>query len=206
MLDLGYSDSDASDTEQAPAPAPPPPKKPSGLAGLLPKPKSRASKHKDAAADPAAPKKIVVTLPKFDAADDDDDRPAKKARTGGMSGLNAMLPAPKRAAAAAKRELGGAAAPPQPKAVDEAALEALEPRYSKPFEARAEDEGEKKATSKGNTMFVPQSVARRPIQPMSAFRKKAPAAAGAAKAEPAKPKVSLFGSGERCRPCETHVC
>jgi hypothetical protein len=198
MLDLDYSDSDASDFEQkiiASAPAPtraasPPLPKPSGLSALLPKPKSR--KHKDPTADKDAPKKIVVTLPKFDE-DGEDERPAKKARTGGMSGLSALLPAPKRSGAA-KRENGASAATSEP--VDH--VKDAESGSSKASENAAEQTELEvgKATSASNTMFVPQSVARKPIQPMSAFRKKgAVGASGKPKVEPSKPKVSLFGSG-----------
>ncbi|KAF8540247.1 hypothetical protein BDD12DRAFT_735205 [Trichophaea hybrida] len=196
MLDLDYSDSDASDSEQktiapvpAPAPtraaSPPPPTKLSGLSALLPKPKSR--KHKDPIADKDAPKKIVVNLPKFDQ-DDEDGRPAKKARTGGTSGLSALLPAPKRSGAT-KREGDALAATSDPVGN----VKNTESGGSK--DAAEQTKSKIKATSASNTMFVPQSVARKPIQPMSAFRQKGTVnASGKPKAEPLKPKVSLFGS------------
>lgn len=191
MLDLDYSDSDASDSEQHTGTAPPPPTATSGLFALLPKPKSR--KHRDATAaatDRDAPKKIVVNLPKLDK-EDEDDRPAKKARTGGLSALSALLPAPKRSGTAAKNAgdavaTGAAAAsaggPPESGGGAEGAAERALP--------------EANATSASNTAFVPQSVARKPIQPMSAFRKKGPAGPAAKpKAELARPRGSLFGSG-----------
>ncbi|KAF8250467.1 hypothetical protein K440DRAFT_618978 [Wilcoxina mikolae CBS 423.85] len=196
MLDLDYSDSDASDSEQktiapvpAPAPtraaSPPPPTKLSGLSALLPKPKSR--KHKDPTADKDAPKKIVVNLPKFDQ-DDEDGRPAKKARTGGTSGLSALLPAPKRSGAA-KREVDALATTSDPVGH----VKDTESGGSK--DAAEQTKSEIKATGASNTMFVPQSVARKPIQPMSAFRKKGTVdVSGKPKAEPSKLKVSLFGS------------
>lgn len=178
MLDLDYSDSDASDSEQHTSAAPPPPTAASGLFALLPKPKSRKHRDATAAADRDAPKKIVVNLPKLDK-EDEDGRPAKKARTEGLSALSALLPAPKRSGAAAKTAGDAAAAGA---AAGEGAAESALP--------------EANATSASNTAFVPQSVARKPIQPMSAFRKKGPAGAAAKpKAEPARPRGSLFGSG-----------
>ncbi|KAI5846143.1 mitotic checkpoint regulator, MAD2B-interacting-domain-containing protein [Tricharina praecox] len=187
-MDLDYASSDdESAPASAPVPAPPPPvptKKPSGLSALLPKPKSR--KQKDEAVDKDAPKKIIVNLPKFDDDEEEgrDGRPAKKARTTG-SGLSAMLPAPKRTGGAAK----GAAPPPPPEVKDEVRAEVgtvtEETQQQQPVSAM----------SASNTMFVPQSVARKPIQPMSAFRKKTVATAGGkAKTELVKPKVSLFGA------------
>ena len=187
MLDLDYSDSDVSDPEQDTGAAPPPPAATSGLFALLPKPKSR--KHRDAttaAADRDTPKKIVVNLPKPDK-EDEDDRPAKKARTGGLSALSALLPAPKRSGAAGNAAATGTAAasaggPVESGGVGEGAGERTQPEIN--------------ATSATNTAFMPQSVARKTIQPMSAFRKKGPAGAAAkAKAEPARPRGSLFGSG-----------
>ncbi|CCX08480.1 Similar to Cell cycle control protein cwf20; acc. no. Q9USK4 [Pyronema omphalodes CBS 100304] len=187
MLDLDYgSDSDSSETETFVTPrAPSPPPKPtSGLFSLLPKPKK--GKDKDANANPDAPKKIVVNLPKFD--DVEEDRPAKKARTGGgISGLSAMLPAPKR-----KAPVG---APPPPPSIEEPVHE--------PVMKEDKELPKIEATSKANTAFIPQSLARKPIQPMSAFKKKkgttgagaSAASAGATKkVESPKPQVSLFGS------------
>jgi hypothetical protein len=187
MLDLDYSDSDASDSEQI-ATAPPPtaqalpsPKKPSGLSAFLPKPKSR--NHKDSQ---DRPKKIVVVLPKFDGDDDDDeDRPAKRARTDGGSGLSAMLPAPKRAGAT---KVDSA---PVRDIVTEKTSKDIEREDRQNHNGVGEQEKESDVR-KPNPVFVPQSVARKPIQPMSAF-KKGPALKP--KSEPTKPKVSLFGSG-----------
>jgi len=184
-MDLDYSSSDDESTS-ATAPPPPPSKKPSGLSALLPKPKSR--KQKDEAVDKDAPKKIVVNLPKFD--DDEevrDGRPAKKARIAG-SGLSSMLPAPTRSGAAK-----AAGAPPPPEVKEE--VRAEKGTSTTTATESVETVETQKPVSANNTMFVPQSVARKPIQPMSAFRKKGVAAAGGkTKAQPAKPKVSLFGA------------
>jgi len=191
MLDLDYSDSDASDSEQI-ATAPPPaqalpsPKKPSSLSAFLPKPKSR--KHKDSRPDQDRPKKIVVALPKFDDDDDDEDRPAKRARTDGGSGLSAMLPAPKRAGA---MKVDSA---PMRDIVTEKISKDTEREDSQNHNGVGEQEKEsdvRKPSTTTNPMFVPQSVTRKPIQPMSAF-KKGPALKP--KPQPTKPKVSLFGS------------
>jgi hypothetical protein len=177
MLDLDYGSD--SDTEQTPAPPPPPPSKPSGLAALLPKPKSRKQKEAEGA-NKDAPKKIVVNLPKFDDVDEDAP-PAKKARTGGGgSGLSALLPAPKKSGATKQH----APPPPAAETVSEEAATSTTEEIKKPA-----------PTTGSNTMFVPQSVARKPIQPMSAFKKKGAAGAGAKpKVEAPKPTVSLFGT------------
>lgn len=184
MLDLDYGSD--SDTEQTPAPVPVPPPRPpkpsSGLSALLPKPKSRKQRE-TSGADKDAPKKIVVNLPKIDDEGDEDSRPAKKARSGGGgSGLSALLPAPKRSGAAKKDAPPPPPPPPPP-----------EPSTEEPFTTTATGTGEKKAIG-SNTMFVPQSVARKPIQPMSAFRKRAASGVGAKPKAP-KPQVSLFGAG-----------
>jgi hypothetical protein len=187
MLDLDYgSDSDSEQTTPAAAPPPPAPSKPSGLAALLPKPKSRKQKDAEGVAKDA-PKKIVVNLPKVDDLDDDAP-PAKKARIGGGgggSGLSALLPAPKRSGAAKQH-----APPPPPPPTEEAASEEAATTTTEEIKKPA-------ATSETNTMFVPQSVARKPIQPMSAFKKKKGAAGAGAKpkVEAPKPTVSLFGAG-----------
>jgi hypothetical protein len=192
MLDLDYSDSDASDFEQTKKPqlsAPllataTSPKKQSSLSALLPKPKLRKQK------DPDAPKKIILNLPKI-MQDDEDDRPVKKAKLGGGSGLSAMLPAPKRSMAAKKNN--DTVASPAKESEDFTAKVAGEFSEEKP---RVQ-----KPTSAINTMFVPQSVAKKPIQPTSAFKKNGPKSSKAkTKIEPAKPKISLFGSGERGLP------
>jgi len=179
-MDLDYSSSE-DDSAHVPKPSPPPPaKKPSGLSALLPRPKSR--RQKDETGDRNAPKKIVVNLPEFDDNEEEiDGRPAKKARTAG-SGLSAMLPAPKRSGVA--------------KGVDALPLGQGKEEVRDEVAATAEETRKPgSATSASNTKFVPQSVARKPIQPMSAFRKKGVAAAGGkARAEPAKPKMTLFGT------------
>ena len=191
---VDYSSGSDSDSEQ-PTPAPPPAPK-SSLSAFLPKPKKRAPPA--TTADASAPKKIVVNLQKFSDASPDDLPPTKKPRITGSSGsgLSAMLPAPKKREAAAapvvkQRVLGGGNAPPRPEVVmhgdddDEDGGEA-EVTREKP-----------QATSTQNTRFVPQSVARKQIQPMSAFRKKKVVGkTGDVKAAPApvKQKVSLFGA------------
>jgi hypothetical protein len=93
MLLVGYSESEGSDTEQGPA---------------LPD-KKIASKSSKKLVD--ASNKIRVNLPTARIEDEVDERPAKKARTGGGAGLlgdlNALLPAPKRSGAAtADQEMG----------------------------------------------------------------------------------------------------
>ncbi|KAI5778672.1 mitotic checkpoint regulator, MAD2B-interacting-domain-containing protein [Geopyxis carbonaria] len=198
---VDYSDSDASDTEvqntnAAPAPVrTSPPKNTGSLAALLPKPKGR--KNKDASAVDQGPKKIIVNLPKI-SDEEFNQPPTKKARIGGGggSGLSAMLPAPKRSSAAKANPV----APPVPSSSkapesgikDETKMEGIKSTEDK------EGPNEKSKSKATNTTFVPQSVARKPIQPMSAFRKKAAATAtssvGIMNKVPAKPKVSLFGS------------
>lgn len=205
---VDYSDSDASDSE-SPKPTPvtsEPPKKPtSGLSGLLPKPKRR---QKDAGASDG-PKKIVVNLPKVDDAELLDQPPSKIRRVGGGgSGLSSMLPAPKKRkeAEAAAAENEGTGVLRKPRVLGGASAGAREVGTVKMPGEGSDDEGvvetPKPAVVKGsNTMFVPQSVvAKKTIQPMSAFRKKG--ATGTTKAvkvaganiAPPKPKVSLFGS------------
>lgn len=188
---VDYSDSE-SESEQQKNPTPPPPSPPpkfGGLSALLPKPKG-VQKNAKGGGEDNGPKKFIVNLPKVKNEDLEDEPPAKKARIGGGSGLGAMLPAPKRSGAAAKN-----APPPPPEAQE------FKDSSRKAMEEAGEDM--KKTPPIGNgfvsvassTRFVPQSVARKPIQPTSSFKKqggpggvKGPAAA--------KTKVSLFGSGE----------
>lgn len=207
---VDYSDSDTSGSESpksTPVTSEPPKKPTSGLSGLLPKPKRR---QKDAGASDG-PKKIVVNLPKVDDPELLDQPPSKIRRVGGGgSGLSSMLPAPKKRkeaeAAAAATENEGTGVPRKPRVLGGASAGAREVGTVKMPGEGSDDEGvvetPKPAVVKGsNTMFVPQSVvAKKTIQPMSAFRKKG--ASGTTKGvkvaganiAPPKPKVSLFGS------------
>lgn len=194
LVDYSDSESDSESKSVVPTPAPPAPEpsapaKPSfglGLAALLPKPKSR---EKGAAASDG-PTKIVVNLPKVE--DDDlDEPPSKKFKTSGVS-LNDLLPAPKNSGVPATN--ADAESTQEKKKKDEDRIE--KDRLAKEGWESVGDKGKKPAAS---TMFVPQSVARKPIQPMSAFKKSSSAAP---KKEVVKPKMSLFGSG---RPC-TYSC
>lgn len=187
LVDYSDSESDSESKSVVPTPAPPAPEpsapaKPSfglGLAALLPKPKSR---EKGAAASDG-PTKIVVNLPKVE--DDDlDEPPSKKFKTSGVS-LNDLLPAPKNSGVPATN--ADAESTQEKKKKDEDRIE--KDRLAKEGWESVGDKGKKPAAS---TMFVPQSVARKPIQPMSAFKKSSSAAP---KKEVVKPKMSLFGSG-----------
>lgn len=93
MALVGYSDSEASDSE---AIAP----QPSKSSTARP---SKPSFQK--VVDPSAPRKIKVDLPTLAPEDEaPQDRPAKRARTGGgLSSFNSFLPAPKRTAETAKK-------------------------------------------------------------------------------------------------------
>jgi len=121
-------------------------------------------------------------------------RPVKKLRTGGGSGLSAMLPAPKRSSAAK------AAAAVQPVVNNETeAIGPREPDANTVERNKEEKSAETKETmnARSSTIFVPQSVAKKPIQPTSAFKKQTESTKIISKASLPKPKTSLFGSGER---------
>lgn len=189
---VDYSDSESESGEQK-RPTPPPPiptLKLGGLSALLPKPKGARKTAKNSGEE-TGPKKIIVNLPKIKDNDPEDGPPTKRARIGGGSGLSAMLPAPKRSGATAKN-----AYPPPPPPL--AAQEVKDPSS----EVVEHNEEDKKAPSGGNgsvsaassTRFVPQSVARKPIQPASSF-KRSGGTGGTTRPAPTKPKVSLFGSG-----------
>ena len=121
--------------------------------------------------------------------------------------MSSLLPAPKKRkeAEAAKpkpRVLGGAYAGPTPEVVmhedDDAEVEGTE--------GAVEKKPTPVATAPANTMFIPQSVARKPIQPMSAFRRKgvqkssSTASIPKPKTAPTRLKVSLFGSAPVAKP------
>ncbi|KAK5007235.1 hypothetical protein LTR16_005944, partial [Cryomyces antarcticus] len=98
-----YSDSEGSDSETASTPA----------AGA-PKPSASAKSSFQKVVDRSNPRKIKVNLPTISNSDaatdeiDEDVQAAKKARTGGFSSFNALLPAPKKTGAiAARTGLGG---------------------------------------------------------------------------------------------------
>lgn len=181
LVDYSSSESE-SDTPQEKVPSPPsPPLKKTSLSALLPKPKG-PRKLADSSGDATTPKKIIVNLPKLSADDEGTDAPpTKKARVGGGgSGLSSILPAPRRSGAA----VGSITKP-------------LPPVRSTEDRADGERNGADKGPTIGSraggssTMFVPQSVTKRPIQPASAFKK---STGGVANTQ-VKPKVSLFGSG-----------
>lgn len=96
MALVGYSDSEGSDDERAPATS-----KPMTTASSSFKPSFQKVN------DASGPRKIRVELPSLPTTAEEqtlDDRPAKKAKTGGgFDGFNALLPAPKRTAETAKK-------------------------------------------------------------------------------------------------------
>lgn len=175
---VDYSDSE-SESEQQKKPTPPSPLRPSSPSVLPPKPKGT---RKNTGED-SGPKKIIVNLPKPKNDDLEDGPPTKKARIGG--GLSAMLPAPKRSGTARK----SMPLPPPP-----AARETKNSTSETTIQAETDNEASSGGSGfsvASSTRFVPQSVARKPIQPTSAFRKPGSTTGPAS----AKPKVSLFGSG-----------
>lgn len=187
---VDYSDSESeSEQKRAKSPLPLTPPK-SGLLTLLPKPKGARKNAKDSVED-NGPKKIIVNLPKHKDDDADDGPPAKKARIRGGSGLSAMLPAPKRSGATIKN-----APQPQPLPLPPAPQEVKVPGFTTVSKG-SEDEklplvGNGGGNGSSSTRFVPQSLARKPIQPASSFKKSGGAAS---RPVPVKPKVSLFGAG-----------
>ncbi|KAG0636335.1 hypothetical protein HOY80DRAFT_891535 [Tuber brumale] len=183
---VNYSDSESDSEDQKPEPPPQRPQisRKTGLSALLPKPKESQKTGQDGDIVAAGPKKFIVNLPKLDTQGDSaDGPPAKKIRTGGGgSGLSAMLPAPKRSGATVRVD-------PKP------SLSPIEHGTDRVSEAVKEPAPTGRTIS-GTTMFVPQSVARKPIQPASAFKKSS--GTGAVKPGsqvPTKTKVSLFGAG-----------
>lgn len=186
------SDSD-SESEQIPSTPPPPQSQPQrpGLSALLPKPKG-ARKTAGGGGEDNGPKKIIVNLPKLNDNEVDDGPPTKKTKIGGGSGLSSMLPAPKRSGAVMRN------APPPPPP----------PAPSIPQETHNVDEGATERVGEGkkqslrenesvnrSTRFVPQSVARKPIQPTSSFKHSGAIKSTTSKSTATKQKVSLFGAG-----------
>lgn len=188
---VDYSDSESESEQQKRSASPPPlspPYKSGGLSALLPKPKG-ARKN---TSEENGPKKFIVNLPKFKNDDPEDGPPAKKARVGCGSGLSAMLPAPKRSGAAAKN---APPPPPLPPPAWETKNSGSETIIQAGVGNSTPSGGKGFVSVASSTRFVPQSVARKPIQPASAF-KKTGSIGDAARLAPVKPKVSLFGSGE----------
>jgi len=211
---VGYSDSEGSDDE-TPTTAP-----------VAPKPVPRAGKsgfHK--VIDPAAPRKIKVELPSVKAeAKEEEERPAKKARTGGLAGFNSFLPAPKRTAEK-KSGLGAGvnlrtgAEPafsrervepdlPAPPALD-SSREGVESQVAPATHVGEEETNDVKMV--GNAMrFKPLSVANKkakkkptnlpPRNELSASQKSQSAASPASELPPTKKKVSLFSVAQEQPP------
>ncbi|KAF1344922.1 mitotic checkpoint regulator, MAD2B-interacting-domain-containing protein [Delphinella strobiligena] len=95
MALVGYSDSEGSDNESP------------NIAPVKAKPASRAPKPAfQKVVDLSGARKIKVDLPTVKPEVMEEERPAKKARTGGFGGFNSFLPAPKRTAEAKKPGLG----------------------------------------------------------------------------------------------------
>lgn len=214
MALVGYSDSEDSDTEPTPvqkAPAP---------ASTQPPPKL---------VDPAAPRKIKVDLPAVAAAPtEQNDRPVKRARTGGgFSGFNALLPAPKKAAEPGKKTGLGSGISLK---TSSAAAFSREPVSQEPADSaqngsadtlasvQAEDTGKnaepitkpaEEVKIVGNAMrFKPLSVAnkkksKKPTSaalPLSDAPPKTTPSQAAPSPAPAAPKVSLFSVSRTVTP------
>lgn len=190
------SDSD-SESEQKPSTPPPPQSQPQrpGLSALLPKPKG-ARKTAGGGGEDSGPKKIIVNLPKLNDNEVDDGPPTKKTKIGGSSGLSSMLPAPKRSGAVMRNAPPPSPPTPPPSApsvaqethnVDEGAIERVEEDKK---QSLRENEGVNRSTR-----FVPQSVARKPIQPTSSFKHSGAIKSATSKSTATKQKVYLFGAG-----------
>jgi len=186
---VNYSDSESDSEDQKPKLSPQRSSlsRKAGLSDLLPKPKESQKTGQDGDIVAAGPKKFIVNLPKLDTQGDGaDGPPTKKLRTGGGgSGLSAMLPAPKRSGATAKADTK-----PSPSPIEHGTdKETTDGAANEPVPTG-------RATS-ASAVFVPQSVARRPIQPTSAFKKSSGAGVVKPRSQvPTKAKVSLFGAGE----------
>jgi len=185
---VNYSDSESDSEDQKPKPSPQRSSvsRKTGLSALLPKPKDSQKTGQDGDIVAAGPKKFIVNLPKLDAqGDSGDGPPTKKFRIGGgSSGLSAMLPAPKRSGATAKAD-----PKPSPSPIE----------HGTDRETTGGAVGEPVPTGRttsASAMFVPQSVARKPIQPASAFKKSSGTGVVKPRSQvPTKAKVSLFGAG-----------
>lgn len=191
MMLVDYSDSESESEKQKKQTLPPPLQrpKPGGLSGLLPKPRGARGNTREE----NGPKKIIVNLPK-PKHDLENGPPTKKARVGGGSGLSAMLPAPKRSGTTVKNAPPPPPPPPPPPTVWETKNPSSETIIQTETGDKAPTGGSGFVSVASSTRFVPQSVARKPIQPASTF-KRAGGTGGTTRPATAKPKVSLFGSG-----------
>lgn len=181
LVDYSDSESESEKQKRSTSALPLPPLKSGGLSALLSKPKGARKNNSEG----GGPKKIIVNLPKLKHDDLEDGPSTKKARVGGGSGLSAMLPAPKRSGTTAKN-------PPPPPTVSEIKNPSSETIMQTEAGNKAPSSGNGFVSVASSTRFVPQSVARKPIQPTSAFKKPG----GAARPVTTKPKVSLFGLGK----------
>lgn len=205
---VGYSDSEGSDSEDVPNVAP-----------AVTKPATRKPPSQKVA-DPSAPRKIKVDLPTIKPeVNEEEERPAKKPRTGGLGGFNSFLPAPKRTNEARKPGLGAGvslrtgAEPAFSRERPEPSLPATndykdENKGATPTQSTAatpaEEEKPKEVKMVGNAMrFKPLSVAnKKKKKPISAGATAPTPAAAQSKpqtpvqpvpaAPPPKKKVSLF--------------
>ena len=195
---VGYSDSEGSGDESPELGVKPPVAAANGAG----KPKYQKL------VDKSNPRKIMVNLSTTNASDsvddikDEDTPPTKRQKLGGgLSGFNAMLPAPKRAAPAGSGPRKGVSlktgAEPafsrQPEPVNEHIKEAPAPSTEEAVSAAPP--AEIKAT--GSAMrFKPLSVARKPQRRKATVAALAAGASSAkdetAKMEPKVPRVSLF--------------
>lgn len=190
---VDYSDSESETEQQKRSALPPslPLVKSNGLSALLPKPKGTRKNT----SEENGPKKFIVNLPKLKKDDPEDGPPVKKARVGGGSGLGAMLPAPKRSGAVAKNAYLPSPSPPPPPPARETKNSDLGTIIQAEPDDKASSGEEGFVSVASSTRFVPQSVARKPIQPASTF-KKLGSTTGTARPTPIKSKMYLFGSGE----------
>ncbi|RPB01848.1 hypothetical protein L873DRAFT_1675161 [Choiromyces venosus 120613-1] len=184
---VNYSDSESDSEVQKPELSPQRStlSRKTGLSALLPKPKGSQKTGQDGDTVTAGPKKFVVNLPKLDSQDDiADGPPTKKIRTsGGGSGLSAMLPAPKKSGVTARADPNP---PPSP----------IEHGTDRETDEAVKESAQSTRTTSSSTVFVPQSVARKPIQPASAFKKSSETGAVKPRSQVStKTKVSLFGAG-----------
>jgi hypothetical protein len=192
------SDSDSESEQKRSTPPPPPQSQPQrpGLSALLPKPKG-ARKAAGGGGEDNGPKKIIVNLPKLKDNEVDDGPPTKKTKIGGGSGLSSMLPAPKRSGAVMKN----APPPPPPPTPPPSAPSVAQETQNVDEGATERVEEDKKQSLRENegvnrsTRFVPQSVARKPIQPTSSFKHSGAIKGAASKSTSTKQKISLFGAG-----------
>ncbi|KAF2228139.1 mitotic checkpoint regulator, MAD2B-interacting-domain-containing protein [Elsinoe ampelina] len=211
MALVGYSDSEESDTEVASKPE-------------ITVPAKSTKPAFEKLVDSSGPRKIKVDLPTIaPTADAEAERPAKRARTaGGISGFNALLPAPKRTAENAKR--GGLGSGINLKTSSAAAFsrEPVETSYKGTHESQAVDSSQngdsasgqaedKTAKAAEEVKAVGNAMRFRPLSVANKKKPKKPAAVNATSSavpvppnqttapavpapvvKPSKPKVSLF--------------